>query len=101
MDYLGRVLIRIAAADAVSGRMAAGRTSGVLVARSREPERYVGQKGTPAFLARYSEMPEGVYRDRPLDGTQVYGAYSAAATSRWIAGVAVPVAVVEAGFRQS
>ncbi len=76
-------------------------TSGVLVARSREPERYVGQSGTPAFLARYSRAPEGVYRDRALDGTAVYGAYSAAAMSRWIAGVAVPAPVVDAGFRQS
>jgi len=76
-------------------------TSGVLVARSREPERYVGQNGTPAFLSRYSRAPEGVYRDRALDGTPVYGAYSAAAMSRWIAGVAVPVPVVDAGFRQS
>jgi signal transduction histidine kinase/ActR/RegA family two-component response regulator len=76
-------------------------TSGVVVARSRDPERYVGQKGTPAFLARYDETPEGVYRDVALDGTSVYGAYSRAPMSRWIAGVAVPSAVVDAAFRQS
>ena len=76
-------------------------TDGVVVARSRDPERYVGQKGTPAFLARYDEMPEGVYRDVALDGTPVYGAYSHAPMSRWVAGVAVPAPVVEASFRQS
>jgi len=60
-------------------------TNGVVVARSREPERYVGQKGTPSFLARYQEMPEGVYRDVALDGTAVYGAYShtRVAMDRW------------------
>jgi signal transduction histidine kinase/CheY-like chemotaxis protein len=76
-------------------------SSGVVVARSRDPERYVGQKGTPAFLARYGGTPEGVYRDVALDGTEVYGAYSHAPTSQWVAGVAVPAPVVDAAFRQS
>src|SRR5262245_41238932 len=76
-------------------------TKGVVVARSRDPQRFVGQKGTPAFLARYDEAPEGVYRDVALDGTFVYGAYSRAPVSRWIAGVAVPAPVVDAGFRRS
>src|SRR5262245_18330814 len=76
-------------------------TNGVVVARSRDPERFVGQKGTAAFLARYDETPEGVYRDTALDGTPVYGAYSHAPMSQWVAGVAVPAPVVEASFRQS
>ena len=76
-------------------------TSGVVVARSREPERYVGQKGTAAFLARYQETPEGVYRDVALDGTAVYGAYSHAPISQWVAGVGVPVGIVDSAFRQS
>jgi signal transduction histidine kinase/ActR/RegA family two-component response regulator len=76
-------------------------TNGVVVARSRDPERYVGQKGTPAFLARYDTTPEGVYRDIALDGTPVYGAYSQAPISRWIAGVGVPAPVVDAAFNQS
>ena len=76
-------------------------TNGVVVARSRDPERFVGQKGTAAFLARYDDTPEGVYRDTALDGTPVYGAYSHAPMSQWVAGVAVPAPVVEASFRQS
>ena len=75
--------------------------SGVVVARSRDSERYIGQKGTPAFLARYEKAPEGVYRDTALDGTPVYGAYSQAPESRWIAGVGVPAPVVDAAFNQS
>ena len=76
-------------------------TDGVVVARSREPERYVGQKATPAFLVRYQQMPEAVYRDVALDGTAVYGAYSHAQMSRWVAGVGVPAGVFDAAFRQS
>ena len=75
--------------------------SGVLVARTRDPERFVGQKGTPAFLKRYSTLNEDVYRDNTLEGVPVYGAYSRAPMSHWIVGVAVPVAVIDAGFRQS
>jgi signal transduction histidine kinase len=75
--------------------------NGVLVARSREAERYVGQKGTASAMRRYAEADEGVYRDVSLDGTPVYGAFSRAPVSHWIAGVAVPASVVAAPFRQS
>jgi len=75
--------------------------SGVVVARSRDPERFVGQKGTPAFIERYSKSDEGVYRDVTLDGTPVYGAFSRAPYSRWVGGVAVPATVVDASFNQS
>jgi len=74
---------------------------GVLVARSRDPERYIGQKGTPSFLERYAKDDEGVYRDLALDGTPVEGAFSRAPYSRWIAGVAVPAAVVDRPFNQT
>ena len=75
--------------------------NGVVVARSRDPERFVGQKGTRDFLERYAKNNEGVYRDRALDGTKVYGAFSRAPVSRWIGGVAVPASVVDAAFNQS
>jgi len=74
---------------------------GVLVARTRDAERFVGQKGTPEFLKRYSTVNEDVYRDTTLEGQQVYGAYARAPMSRWIAGVAVPAAVVDAAFQRS
>jgi len=74
---------------------------GVLVARSRDPERFVGQKATASFLDRYQTAEQGVFRDVGLDGTAVYGAFSRAPASRWIAGVGVPVSVVDASFRRS
>jgi len=74
---------------------------GVVVARSRDPERYVGQKGTQGFLERYARRNEGVYRDLALDGTPVEGAFSRAPYSGWIAGVAVPSAIVDRPFNQS
>jgi signal transduction histidine kinase len=74
---------------------------GIVVARSRDANRYVGQRGTPEFLARYAKNDEGVYRDVALDGTAVYGAFSRAPYSRWIGGVAVPASIVDAAFNQS
>jgi signal transduction histidine kinase/ActR/RegA family two-component response regulator len=74
---------------------------GVLVARSRDPDRFVGQKGTAGFLQRYELADEGVYRGVSLDAVPVYSAFSRAPMSRWIAGVAVPTSIVDAGFRQS
>src|SRR5262249_12745243 len=75
--------------------------SGRVVARTREAQRYVGQRGTPEFLKRYSIANEDVYRDITLEGLSVYSAYSRAPMSRWIAGVAVPAAVIDASFQQS
>src|SRR5207248_9166924 len=71
------------------------------VARSRGADRFVGEKATPGFLQRYEAATEGVYRDTALDGTAVYGAFSRAPLSRWIAGVGVPASVVDAAFRES
>jgi signal transduction histidine kinase/ActR/RegA family two-component response regulator len=76
-------------------------TNGVLVARTRDGGRFVGQKGTPEFLKRYSAANEDVYRDTTLEGVPVYGAFSRAPMSQWIAGVAVPAALVDSSFQQS
>jgi signal transduction histidine kinase/CheY-like chemotaxis protein len=75
--------------------------SGLVVARTRDAQRYVGQKGTPEFLKRYSSANEDVYRDTTFEGVPVYGAYSRAPMSRWIAGVAVPAAVIDGAFQRS
>jgi signal transduction histidine kinase/CheY-like chemotaxis protein len=76
-------------------------TRGVLVARSREGERYVGQQGPPSFLRRTAESDAGVYTETALDGAAVHGAFTRAPESRWIVAVAVPARVVEAPFRAS
>jgi len=76
-------------------------TSGLVVARTRDAQRYVGQKGTPEFLRRYSNANEDVFRDITFEGVPVYSAYSRAPMSRWIAGVAVPAGLIDAAFQRS
>jgi signal transduction histidine kinase/ActR/RegA family two-component response regulator len=74
---------------------------GVLVARSRDADRFVGQKATPSAQRHHELADEGVQREISLDGTKIYEAFSRAPRSRWIAGVAVPAAVVDGPFRRS
>ena len=75
--------------------------AGVVVARSRDADRFVGQRASSGYWQRQATVNEAVSRDAALDGTEVYGAFSRAPLSRWVAGVSVPSSVVDAAFRQS
>lgn len=69
---------------------------GIVVARTRNPERFVGKSGTPSFLKRIRESTEDVYRDSTLEGVKVYLAFSRIRGSRWTVAVTVPVEVIQA-----
>src|SRR5581483_2898951 len=75
--------------------------TGVIVARSRESDRFVGRKGVTELLQTADGRDEGVYRGLSLDGIAVYSAFSRAPVSRWLAGVSVPASTIDAPFRQS
>ena len=70
----------------------------VVVARTREPEAFVGHTATPAFLARIGSLDEGVVESTTLDGASVYSAISRNRATGWLSVVAVPRDVVEAQF---
>lgn len=74
---------------------------GVVVARTRNPERFVGKPGTPSFLKRIAATSEGVYRDTTLEGVKVYVAFSRLDNLRWTAAVTVPVGIIEGPARQA
>lgn len=74
---------------------------GVVVARTRNPERFVGRRGTPSFLKRIRETTDGVYQDTTLEGVQVYIAFSRVRNSPWTVAVTVPVDVVQGPSRQA
>src|SRR5262249_2995020 len=50
--------------------------SGLIVARTRSPERFVGQSVLPAALERLKNNRELTTRDTSLDGQLVYGTFS-------------------------
>ncbi len=74
---------------------------GVVVARTRDPERFVGKPGTPSFLRSMRESEEGLRPSTTLDGQAVYTAFSQAPLSRWTAVVAVPRGVVDGPARRT
>lgn len=74
---------------------------GVVVARTRNPERFVGQRGTPSFLKRIGETTEGVYRDTTLEGMKVYVAFCRVNNSSWTVAVTVPVDVIQGPARRA
>ncbi len=74
---------------------------GMIVARSRDPEKFVGRPGSPEFVRRRATREESFFRDRTVDAQDVYVAYSRAPFSRWTAGIAIPVSAIDAPLRQS
>ncbi|ABS25875.1 ATP-binding protein [Anaeromyxobacter sp. Fw109-5] len=76
-------------------------SAGVVVARTRDPERFVGVSATATYQERTRGAAEGVYRDTTLDGAEVYLAFARAAVSGWTAGIAVPSHLIEGPTRHS
>ncbi|MGI0487810.1 ATP-binding protein [Pantanalinema rosaneae CENA516] len=74
---------------------------GIVVARTRQPERFVGQRGTASFLTQIDRKTEGIYRDTTLDGMPVYVAFSRVGHSAWTAAVTVPVDAIQGPSRQA
>src|SRR5262245_49976726 len=75
--------------------------AGIIVARNRAPERFVGTSAPQGYLAQVRAAPEGLYRGTTVDGSSVYAAFATSPLTGWSVVFAAPAAVVEAGFRQS
>ncbi|MGP1385547.1 MAG: sensor histidine kinase [Thainema sp.] len=68
---------------------------GIVVARTRDPERFVGQRGTPSFLENIGKTTEGIFRNKTLDGVKVYVAFCRVRDLPWTVAVTVPVDVIQ------
>ena len=67
---------------------------GVIVARTREPEKYVGKPGSPTLLARMAGSGEAAIETITLEGTPVYSMYSHSRISGWSVVIGVPRSTV-------
>jgi signal transduction histidine kinase/ActR/RegA family two-component response regulator len=74
---------------------------GQVVARTRNPERFVGMKATANFYARTRARADGVYQEITMEKKHGYLAFSRAPFSDWTAAVVVPLEVVEEPLRSS
>ncbi|QRK13792.1 response regulator [Archangium violaceum] len=69
---------------------------GLVVARTREPARFVGQSATSPFLEKTRASHEGLYADVSMDGAAVYVAFSHSHPSGWTAAIVSPRRVLDA-----
>jgi signal transduction histidine kinase/ActR/RegA family two-component response regulator len=107
------VLSAILSADAIGAIVAARAGSegewtrtvvdlgGRVVARSRAPERFVGELATASFLTGTRAEAQGVYRDVTLEGERAYVAFAHAQVSGWTTAVVAPRALLDAPLRGS
>ena len=75
--------------------------NGTIVARTLNPERWVGQRVSPVLYAKARETSEGAYQNVGLEGQWFYTAHSRASVSGWTVATGVPVADVERELRGS
>ncbi|MES2741156.1 MAG: PAS domain S-box protein [Pseudomonadota bacterium] len=76
-------------------------SSGVMVARSRDGARYVGQRANAALLDRLKLDREGMLELTTLDGVPVYAMFSRSTQSGWAVAIGVPRTEVLNGLLSS
>jgi signal transduction histidine kinase len=74
---------------------------GVIVFRTRDPERFIGKPASRHFLEETRAATGGVFRSVTLEGTPSYVAFSRSALSNWTSAVVVPSEVIDGPFRRS
>jgi diguanylate cyclase (GGDEF)-like protein len=65
-------------------------SSGTIVARTHEPERFVGGKGTLEFIERIRETGEGSLETVTREGIATVAAYSRSPSTKWSVGIGIP-----------
>jgi len=72
-----------------------------IMARSREPERFIGVPATPLMAERGVAAEEDWFPNISLDGTPIYIAFSRVRSTGWTLVLVAPAAVVDAPWRRS
>jgi signal transduction histidine kinase len=73
----------------------------IIIARTRDPERFIGQRATPEFAVESTSAGEGWFRGMSKEGIPVYTAFSRSQLSGWTVALGVPAARVEAPLRRT
>ncbi len=99
-EALSSVVVRQASADEEWTRTLIDQR-GLVAARTREPQRFVGQPATPLFLEHSRAETEGIFANTSLEGVRVYVAFSRSQLSGWTAGVSSPTWLLDAPLTRS
>jgi PAS domain S-box-containing protein len=71
-----------------------------ILARSSEPERFIGTPATPRMAERSATAEEGWFPNISKDGTPIYTAFSRVRSTGWTIALRAPAAVVDAPGRR-
>jgi PAS domain S-box-containing protein len=69
-------------------------SAGSHVARTHDPENFVGREGPPALVQRMGEAAEGIVETSTSDAIPVLAAFSHSAISNWAVAINVPRAIL-------
>ena len=75
--------------------------TGTIVARSLQPDVYVGQKGTADYIASINSALEGVTVGTTREGIPVTSVWSRSPDTNWSVGIGMPTGQLEAELRRS
>jgi hypothetical protein len=65
-------------------------SQGTIVARTRDAERLVGQKGSPELVQRIKQAREDVFESRTVEGIAVLTVFSRSPVSNWTVAIGIP-----------
>lgn len=65
--------------------------NGTIVARTHDPQRYVGQRGGPALVEGIKHSPEGTIPTQTLEGIPVISVFSHSPVSGWTVAIGIPI----------
>jgi two-component sensor histidine kinase len=73
---------------------------GRMIARNWEPERYIGQRASDAFIQN-TQGDGGIFESTTLDGVHVFNAYSRSKLTGWRTGAGIPMDIFRAPLHYS
>ena len=74
-------------------------SGGTIVARTKDPELFIGQQGTPEFRRQTSRAQEGIYETPTLEGIAVIGGYHRSSVTGWMIAFGIPKSVFTTDMR--
>ena len=76
-------------------------SGGRIVARTQNPQRFVGQPASPSLLAAIAGEPEGTAETTTLEGDTAVSAFSRSARSHWTVAVGAPKSLLVAALHRT
>jgi signal transduction histidine kinase len=76
-------------------------TQPVIIARTRNQDRYIGRQPTSDFIERSRSVAEGSWRTTLLEGTPAYSAWTRSPLTGWTIGVGLPSNSIDGPIRRS